>query len=148
MLTHGDWHDFTVSILECKEIMKIYRDHLYGLNIAISYCHTILYYTTSLLTKRYFPLLTFIHKTILLQYLTNKFIYYKNLLRNISLIWKSLLIMFIMVIGLGTNVAFDFRVCRHMHTCYFPKVSSFLFSILRRWMCIVSLVYLWIYTHF
>ena len=46
MLTHGDWHDFTVSILECKEIMKIYRDHLYGLNIIISYHHIILYYKT------------------------------------------------------------------------------------------------------
>ena len=37
ILTHGDWHDFTVSILECKEIMKIYRDHLYGLSIIMSY---------------------------------------------------------------------------------------------------------------
>ena len=42
MPTHGDWHDFTVSILEYKEIMKIYRDHLYGLNIIISYHHIIL----------------------------------------------------------------------------------------------------------
>ena len=64
MLTHGDWQDFTVSILEYKEIMKVYGDHLYGLNIIISYCHIILYYTTSLLTKRYFPLLTCIHKPI------------------------------------------------------------------------------------
>ena len=23
MLTHGDWHDFTLSILECTEVMKI-----------------------------------------------------------------------------------------------------------------------------
>ena len=29
MLTHGDWHDFTVSILECKEIMKIYIETIY-----------------------------------------------------------------------------------------------------------------------
>ena len=45
MLTHGDWHDFTVSILEYQEIMKIYRDHPYGLNVVISYHHIILYYT-------------------------------------------------------------------------------------------------------
>ena len=44
MLTRGDWHDFTVSILECKEIMKIYRDHLYGLNIIILYYHIVLSY--------------------------------------------------------------------------------------------------------
>ena len=31
MLTHGDWHDFTVSVLKCKEVRKIYRDHPYGL---------------------------------------------------------------------------------------------------------------------
>ena len=31
MLTHGDWDDFTLSILKCKEVMKIYRDHPYGL---------------------------------------------------------------------------------------------------------------------
>ena len=31
MLTHGDWHDFTVSVLECKEVRKIYREHPYGL---------------------------------------------------------------------------------------------------------------------
>ena len=31
MLTHGDWHDFTVSILKCKEVRKIYQDHPYGL---------------------------------------------------------------------------------------------------------------------
>ena len=31
MLTHGDWHDFMLSILECKEVMKIYRHHPYGL---------------------------------------------------------------------------------------------------------------------
>ena len=31
MLTHGNWHNFTVSILKCKEVMKIYRDHPYGL---------------------------------------------------------------------------------------------------------------------
>ena len=29
MLTHGDWHDFTV--LKCNEVRKIYRDHPYGL---------------------------------------------------------------------------------------------------------------------
>ena len=29
MLTHGDWHDFTLSVLKCKEIRKIYRDHPY-----------------------------------------------------------------------------------------------------------------------
>ena len=31
MLTDGDWHDFTISVLKCKEIRKIYRDHPYGL---------------------------------------------------------------------------------------------------------------------
>ena len=31
MLTHHDWHDFTVSILKCKEVRKIYRDYPYGL---------------------------------------------------------------------------------------------------------------------
>ena len=31
MLTHCDWHDFTLSVLECKEVRKIYRDHPYGL---------------------------------------------------------------------------------------------------------------------
>ena len=31
MLTHSDWHDFTLSVLKCKEVMKIYRDHPYGL---------------------------------------------------------------------------------------------------------------------
>ena len=31
MLTHGDWHVFTLLILECREVMKIYRDHPYGL---------------------------------------------------------------------------------------------------------------------
>ena len=31
MLTHGDWHDFTLSVLKCKEVRKIYRDHPYGL---------------------------------------------------------------------------------------------------------------------
>ena len=35
MLTHGDWHDFTVSVLKCKEVRKIYRDHPYGLKF---YC--------------------------------------------------------------------------------------------------------------
>ena len=31
MLTHSDWHVFTVSVLKCKEVRKIYRDHPYGL---------------------------------------------------------------------------------------------------------------------
>ena len=31
MLTHGDWHDFTLSVLKCREVMKIYRDDPYGL---------------------------------------------------------------------------------------------------------------------
>ena len=31
MLTHGDWHDFTLSVLKCKEVRKIYRDHPNGL---------------------------------------------------------------------------------------------------------------------
>ena len=31
MQTHFDWHDFTVSVLKCKEVRKIYRDHPYGL---------------------------------------------------------------------------------------------------------------------
>ena len=31
MLTHGDWHDFTLSVLKCKEVRKINRDHPYGL---------------------------------------------------------------------------------------------------------------------
>ena len=35
MLTHSDWHDFTFSVLKCKEVMKIYRDHPYGLKF---YC--------------------------------------------------------------------------------------------------------------
>ena len=35
MLTHGDWHDFTVSVLKCKEVRKIHRDHPYGLKF---YC--------------------------------------------------------------------------------------------------------------
>ena len=30
MLTHGDWHDFTVLVLKCKEVRKIYKDHPYG----------------------------------------------------------------------------------------------------------------------
>ena len=41
MLTHGDWHDFTVSVLKCKEARKIYRDHPYGLkpyHIISLYC--------------------------------------------------------------------------------------------------------------
>ena len=33
MLTHGYWHDFTVLILKCEEVMKIYRDHPHGLNL-------------------------------------------------------------------------------------------------------------------
>ena len=48
MLTHGDWHDFTLLISECKEVMKIYRDHLYGLNVILSYHHIVLYYTTEI----------------------------------------------------------------------------------------------------
>ena len=31
MLKYGDWHDFTLSVLKCKEVRKIYRDHPYGL---------------------------------------------------------------------------------------------------------------------
>ena len=31
MLTHSDWHDFTLSVLKCKEVRKIYRDHPYCL---------------------------------------------------------------------------------------------------------------------
>ena len=31
MLTHSDWHDIEVSVLKCKEVRKIYRDHPYGL---------------------------------------------------------------------------------------------------------------------
>ena len=31
MLTHGYWYDFTVSILKCEEVVKIYRDHPHGL---------------------------------------------------------------------------------------------------------------------
>ena len=46
MLTHGDWHDFTLSILKCKEVRKIYRDHPYGLKLSMSYHHIVLYYTT------------------------------------------------------------------------------------------------------
>ena len=47
MLTHGYWHDFTVSILKCKEVMKIYRDHPHCPK-AIMYCSavTFLHYTT------------------------------------------------------------------------------------------------------
>ena len=46
MLTHGDWHDFTLSILECKEVMKIYGDHPYGLKPYYIISPIILYYTT------------------------------------------------------------------------------------------------------
>ena len=41
ILTHGDWHDFTLSVLKCKEVRKIYRDHQYGLkpyHIVLPYC--------------------------------------------------------------------------------------------------------------
>ena len=41
MLTHGDWHDFTLSVLKCKEVRKIYRDHPYGLkpyHVISPYC--------------------------------------------------------------------------------------------------------------
>ena len=40
MLTHGDWHDFTLSVLKCKEVRKMYRDHPYGPK-AIMYHSTI-----------------------------------------------------------------------------------------------------------
>ena len=45
MLTHGYWHDFTVLILKWEEVMKIYRDHPYGLkpNHFISLYHFILH---------------------------------------------------------------------------------------------------------
>ena len=43
--------------------------------------------------------------------------------------------MVIMEIGVGTNVPINFRECQLVHTCYFPMVGSFLFGILRRWMC-------------
>ena len=43
MLTHGDWHDFTVSVLKCKEVRKIYRDHPYGLKF---YCIILLLHFT------------------------------------------------------------------------------------------------------
>ena len=35
MMTHGDWNDFTLSVLKCNEVRKIYRDHQYGLKF---YC--------------------------------------------------------------------------------------------------------------
>ena len=35
MLTHGFWHDFTVSIMICEEVKKIYRDHPHHLKL---YC--------------------------------------------------------------------------------------------------------------
>ena len=41
MLTHGYWHNFTVLILKCEEVIKIYRDHPYGLklyNFILPYC--------------------------------------------------------------------------------------------------------------
>ena len=41
MLTHGDWHDFTLSVLKYKEVRKIYRDHPYGpkpYHIILPYC--------------------------------------------------------------------------------------------------------------
>ena len=48
MLTHGDWHDFTV--LKCKEERKIYRDHPYGLKfyyiILPLHFTLVLHYTT------------------------------------------------------------------------------------------------------
>ena len=49
MLTHGDWHDFTLLILKCKEVMKIYGDHPYSLKpyIILSY-HFILHNMTNI----------------------------------------------------------------------------------------------------
>ena len=32
MLRHSDWHDLTLSVLKCKGVRKIYRDHPFGLN--------------------------------------------------------------------------------------------------------------------
>ena len=53
MLTHGYWHDFTVSILKCEEVMKIYRDHPYGLKLycCVSPYHFILHNTTKHIHK-------------------------------------------------------------------------------------------------
>ena len=38
MLTHSDWHDFTVSVLKCKEVRKIYRDHPHCPKMLKLYC--------------------------------------------------------------------------------------------------------------
>ena len=61
MLTHGDCHDFTLSVLKCKEVRKIYRDHPYGLN-TLSYHIAVMFYITQhphLL--KIFPILTCIY---------------------------------------------------------------------------------------
>ena len=54
MLTHGDWRDFTVSVLKCKEVRKIYRDHSYGLKPyhIVSLYHFILHNNTNGLDRR------------------------------------------------------------------------------------------------
>ena len=61
MLTHGYWHDFTVLILKYEEVMKIYRDHQYGLKLYhfISLCH---FYITQHNLKQDLP--CFIHTFI------------------------------------------------------------------------------------
>ena len=46
MPTHSDWHDFTVSVLKCKEVRKIYRDP--------SYCPKILKLFRIVLPLRYY----------------------------------------------------------------------------------------------
>ena len=45
MLTHGYWHDFTVSILKCEEVLKIYRDHPHH-SKALLHCIAIPFYIT------------------------------------------------------------------------------------------------------
>ena len=54
MLTHSDWHDFTLSALKCKEVRKIYRDHPYGVkpyHIVLPY-HFILHNTMRMECRR------------------------------------------------------------------------------------------------
>ena len=73
MLTHDDWHDFTLSVLKCKEVRKIYGDHPYGLKLhyIISSYHFILYNIP--IDKKLFSITDLYLYIYLLQYLTNKF---------------------------------------------------------------------------
>ena len=56
--------------------------------------------------------------------------------------------MVIIDIDVGTTVLSIVRGHLLVYACYFLTVESFLFGILRRWMCTVSLVYFMDLTHF